>query len=481
MKILLFHVPKFVERDGRLDAVFANVPAMGLYGLADLLERHGHDARIVHLGVERLLAGRTSMDEIVRQAGGADLAGFSLHWHHQMASTLQAIAEFRAAFPSTPIVVGGMTASVFARELLECAPGIDFVVRGEGEEPLLGLVDALGRDAARSGVANLSYRDGSALRHNPLTFAATTKSWGDLSYARSELLSGAPTFSPRYFFDARTLEPLAYANPRRLFYLETGRGCSRNCVFCGGSATTFRRFFGRSRPAFRAWDAVLADLTRLQTAGYEAVYLSYDPPPISDAYYSVLFNRVFRGSITMQVEFEAFDVHTPVFWEGFANAFGREGSRVIFSPEVADPAMRAKFKGFRLKNEELEANVRHLRALGLTSVLYFTLFPGMTLDDARRMRDWQHELRANYAAEVVTIPIEMEPGSPWHLAPGRYGLQEARRTFDEFLIRHRDVQTVAEAYPAEIGYRLDHLDEMLDLVGRSSVLDRAPSAEPPAP
>lgn len=467
MRVLLAHVPKFVEKDGALAAVFVNIPAMGLYGLADVLEKRGHDARVVHLGVERLLHGNAGLADVARRLGGADLVGFSLHWHHQMASTLREIEAFHEAYPATPIVVGGLTASVFASDLLERVAAISYVIRGEGEEPLAALVEALSAGRDPGAVPNLSLRVDGRVVHHPASFHATPASWAGVSYARSELLHEAPGFSPRYTFDARTTAPEAYANPRRLFYLETGRACTRNCAFCGGGALAYRRFFGRARPGFRAWDDVLADLARLQQAGYDAVYVSYDPPPISDAYYSVLFNRAFRSGVTMQMEFEAFDLHAPVFWDGFANAFGREGTRVAFSPEVGDAAERRRFKGFGFSNADLEGNVRHLAGLGVTSVLYFTVFPGMTLDQARAMRAWHDELRANYGADIVTMPIEMEPGAPWHLQPARWGLEGARRSFDAFLARHRDVQTVGQDHAAELGYRLDHVEELLDIVGRA--------------
>jgi len=480
MRVRLVHVPKFVAPHGTLDAVFVNIPAMGLYGLADVLDRRGHDARLVHLGVERLLLGRAGLADTVRAEGGVDLVGFSLHWHHQLASTLAEIEAFHAAYPEVPIVVGGLTASIFAAELLERAPGVTWVIRGEGEQPLVALVEALESGRGLEAVPNLSRRVDGRVVHAPASFHATPASWAKVAYGRPELLPGAPGFSPRYSFDARAQASADYANPRRLFYLETGRGCTRSCAFCGGGAAAYRQFFGRPRPGFRAWDDVLADLVRLQQAGYDAVYVSYDPPPISDAYYSVLFNRAFREGLTLQMEFEAFDLHTPVFWDGFANAFGRAGTRVAFSPEVADAAVRRRFKGFGYANADLEANVRHLAGLGVTSVLYFTLFPGTTPDQARAMRDWHDELRARYGAEILTMPIEMEPGAPWHLVPARWGLEGARRTFDAFLARHRDVQTVGRDLPTELGYRFDEVDALLAIVTPPSAPE-TPAPEPAAP
>jgi ribosomal peptide maturation radical SAM protein 1 len=68
------------------------------------------------------------------------LAGFSMCFC-QLTSSLYFIKRIKEGFPSLPIVVGGSTfAGDMIPGLLETVPEVDFVVNGEGELPLSGLV-----------------------------------------------------------------------------------------------------------------------------------------------------------------------------------------------------------------------------------------------------------------------------------------------------------------------------------------------------
>lgn len=67
---------------------------------------------------------------------------------------------------SIPVILGGEHASSFAEESLDWA---DFVLRGEGDQSILDLLNALGKDLPLNNISGLSYKQGNNIIHNPMT------------------------------------------------------------------------------------------------------------------------------------------------------------------------------------------------------------------------------------------------------------------------------------------------------------------------
>ena len=51
MKVILVHVPRPEYRQGALERTFIMIMPVGLLGLADLLDRQGHQVEVLHLGL----------------------------------------------------------------------------------------------------------------------------------------------------------------------------------------------------------------------------------------------------------------------------------------------------------------------------------------------------------------------------------------------------------------------------------------------
>jgi anaerobic magnesium-protoporphyrin IX monomethyl ester cyclase len=85
----------------------------------------------------------------------------------QTKSAVQSCCELRRRFPQIPIVWGGYFASNYTEAVLN-APYVDFAVRGQGEDTMLELVDALRGNRTLAGIRGLSYKDPEGKTcHNP--------------------------------------------------------------------------------------------------------------------------------------------------------------------------------------------------------------------------------------------------------------------------------------------------------------------------
>jgi radical SAM superfamily enzyme YgiQ (UPF0313 family) len=142
----------------------------------------------------------------------------------------------REACPEALLLAGGPHPTHLAGEVFEDCPALDAIVKGEGELPLLGILERLetsGADGWRS-APGLILRQGETASVAPLE---------DLD------IMGAPV----EHFAADFLD-----DPGQLSYLSTSRGCPATCNFCNTP-----EFWGSS-VRFRSPQAVLRELVLLR-------------------------------------------------------------------------------------------------------------------------------------------------------------------------------------------------------------------------
>jgi len=136
----------------------------------------------------------------------------------QMVAAIPLCREFRRKHPSIPIVWGGYFASLYTDAALN-ASYVDFVVRGQGEETFLELIQALSTNRKYTGIKGLSFKDDFGLHvHNadrPL------RSPNDFPWLPYEKLPNAPNYILPTFLGNRTVVHQASI------------GCPFRCTFCG--------------------------------------------------------------------------------------------------------------------------------------------------------------------------------------------------------------------------------------------------------
>ena len=83
----------------------------------------------------------------------------------QMVSAMHSCKRFHAEFPRIPVVWGGYFPSVYKDAALN-ADYVDFAVRGQGENTLLELIDAIRGERDLSTITGLSYKDLHGVHHH---------------------------------------------------------------------------------------------------------------------------------------------------------------------------------------------------------------------------------------------------------------------------------------------------------------------------
>lgn len=211
MSILLIDPPRGTISKGTLwRTVQRRLPSLGLAYIAAYLEQGGYSVSIIDMNVEKIDFQR--LQEII-QINHCQFLGITATTV-QINSALDIAEKIKKVFPGLKIVMGGPHPSVMPDEVLS-NEYVDYVVRGEGELTMLGLVK--GDDPQT--ILGLSFkRNGNLVHNNPRPFI--------------EDLDKIP-------FPARHLLPMDKYRPTPGNYLRlpavsmiTSRGCPGRCTFC---------------------------------------------------------------------------------------------------------------------------------------------------------------------------------------------------------------------------------------------------------
>lgn len=213
-EIIPMSLPAIINR------VHKRFPVRG-YFLEELTETHLRNARILIL---------------------------SIHWYVSIKGAIQTADWAKRVNPDISIIAGGMSASVFYPFLLRDSK-IDYIIRGDGDLPLLFLVEALLEHKDVSQIPNVAGREFVADEWQAA--GQDTLDSGDY-----RTLDWFPTLDhrirrmhTRYNGKILPVHPL----------LATYRGCPMPCENCCGAAVTQKALYRRS-PLLRSAGPVAADL-----------------------------------------------------------------------------------------------------------------------------------------------------------------------------------------------------------------------------
>lgn len=141
---------------------------LALQYLAASARKAGHSAEVVAYGY------RSELDRALRETleRKPDLVGLGIAFQNNIEDYLVFLRELRARKFSGHLTSGGHVSTFCYRELLRDEPGLDTVVRHDGEETLVEMLDALGQGRPVRDIAGLVWRRGDATEVGPSRPAA---------------------------------------------------------------------------------------------------------------------------------------------------------------------------------------------------------------------------------------------------------------------------------------------------------------------
>ncbi len=417
---------------------------LGMLSLANELARAGRRVAVLNLAKAmqplRPLgeAARGPLEELLR-AHPARLYGVGLHWAAHAPGALELAAWLKRLHPQARVLLGGLSATCFADELLREHPAVDCVAVGECDGWMPAIAAALLADPPDPSAApNLAWREGGAVRRS-----------------RRE----APALEAVDTLDERGLVRPAPERARLdrdalLCNLPVVRGCSQECLFCGGSGSAYRGRYFRERVELLPVERVLDHARRAAALGLSGIKLFGDLRLGGEDYVRAL-------QAGLRALGPRLDLFLELFWPARREELAgwRPLARELhlsLSPESSHPTLRAAL-GKTFDNQALLELARDCEALDISAWFFFTyLLPGHTPQNlAAELGLLGELLRVAPSSAALSLPyLFVDPAAPLFEDPARWGFTV---TFDSLARIRAGLER--PYWLSAIGYRTPSFDE----------------------
>ena len=391
---------------------------IGFSFLGEHLERHGMKVRVVNLAARMLEQPKFDVERFIRKLNPRAF-GVSLHWLPHSQGAVEIAKLCKRLHPEIPVVMGGYSASIFHRELLEY-PEVDYVVRGDSaEEPLLQLMLALQRGDDVAFIPNISYRDG----------ASGDTVENDLEYVPANLdhIKDNYAYMVRSALRYRDLRGIrAFKNwwSYPMTAVLTCKGCLKNCTFCGGSAWSMSNCFHRNGVALRSPEVVARDVETISAITGAPIFVIGDILQSGQEYAWDVLQRLGRIAPRNHIVLELFEPAPREFFDRLGASLPNFDLEI--SPESHDVAVR-RATGKHYTNEQLESNLSWALANDCArfDVFFMIGLEGQTpvsvmdsVDYCAQLLD-QHGVRVNPL--IGPLAPFLDPGSLNQARPDEHG------------------------------------------------------------
>lgn len=231
------------------------LPPLGLLSIGGPLIDDGHDVSLIDFEIEN-----PGIDEMTERIANVEPEILMLG-HSGSTSAHPAIAKLtrrvHERLPGMTIIYGGVFPSYHHRDVLLREPQIDYIVRGEGEETIRRLVEALENQTPMRQLPGIAFREkGVPAATSPAAMIARLDDY-------------------RVGWELIDLANYSYWGQKRAVVMQFSRGCPHLCTYCGqrGFWTKWRH---RDPKAFASEIAWLHS-----THGVEVVNLADENPTSS--------------------------------------------------------------------------------------------------------------------------------------------------------------------------------------------------------
>ncbi len=417
-------------------AVFEMYP-MGFASIADYLERAGFRVRIVNLAVRMLNNGKFDAEKMIKRLN-APLFGIDLHWLVHAHGAIEVARLVKQYHPDAKVVMGGLSSSYYYKELIQY-PQVDYVMRGDStEEPLRQLVDCAKRGIEPEAVPNLVWQDSQGrTQENPFSHVPANLDGVMVNHYANMVRSVI-----RYR-DLASQVPFQNWIDYPITAVLTCRGCTENCVICGGSAAAFKSFYNREeKVVFRSPEAVVRDIKQIARLSTGPIFILGDLRQPGEDYGHKVLRLIQQIKVKNQFILELFNPAPAELLHQMGESC--PNFCLQMSPESHDPAVR-RAGGKHYSNEgfeqtlgdALDADCGRLDVFFMIGLSEQT--PQSVMDNVDYFDYLYQKFRGDKRLSLFIAPLApfLDPGSLGFEKPERYGYSILFRTLEE----HRQALT----------------------------------------
>jgi len=410
--------------------VFEMYP-IGLTSIAEYLERFGYRVRIVNLAVRMLRNSKFDAEAFIKRLK-APVFGIDLHWMLHCHGAIEIARIVKKWHPESKLIFGGFSSTYFYKELLEY-PEIDYVLRGDStEEPFRQLMDSMKDHKQPEKVSNLVWKDSRGKIHEN-SFSHVPTNIDDVMVNHF----GNVIRSVIRFRDFISYTPVKDWTRYPITAVLTCRGCTENCVICGGSAAAFRKCYNRTKPVFRSPETVIRDIKQISRFSNGPIFILGDLNQAGEDYANKVLNLLRRNPVKNQFILELFYPASKDFLRRMSQAC--PDFCLEISPESHDPAIR-KIMGRPYSDKDLEQTLSDALQVGCRRLDVFFMI-GLSRQTPQSVMDTidycEHLFKIFNGDKRLSLFISplapfLDPGSLGFEHPERFGYHVLFRKLEEY-------------------------------------------------
>ncbi len=356
------------------------------------------------------------------------ILALSMKWFPHMARILEIARLSKECDSSLIVVLGGDTASYFAEHLIQYED-IDYIIRGDGEKPLLSICQG------KEEVENCLYKKNGIIHNNPVSYVQGEKNLSDMQLVDLSMILVCE-------------QSILLSN----FYLPFYKGCNMPCIYCGGNKELQKKNFNRANVFFRKEQEVRNDL--LKAKDYTSVFiLDLDIPFTNLLDY---IKNVFEGidlSAHMAIVFSLnplpkkiiqllcsifryvrFNLDIASLSEQHRNILEQHG---LVKPQPSDEEIISFFKNCE-ESENLNVDINLLSGL-----------PLMTSEDIEKSKEMYQYLTEHFQtfSDLHWGRLHAQPGTPLSMEAGKFHMVSMAKNFEDYL-KFSQMNMEGEVYPS---------------------------------
>jgi B12-binding domain/radical SAM domain protein len=443
---MLLHAPSvydFRERSILYGPVSDMVPSstvfemypLGFLTIGSYLHAQGMSVRIVNLALRMMNSRRFSVPRfLARQKPKA--VGIDLHWMPHAHGALEVARIVKELHPDVPVIMGGLSATYFHRELITY-PQVDYVLRGDSTEPPLHqLLLALRRgkaDEPLASIPNLTWKDSAGIHVNPLSYIPMSLDYVDLR----------PDLMVEMVMRYRDLESTLpfngwWSNPITTVF--TVKGCAFECVTCGSSHTSCTHLTKRQRPVYRSPESLVTNVEAIARLTRGPIVLVGDLLMAGTEHAAAVLERLREAHVQNMIVFEFFALPPASFLRDIDRNI-RNWS-MEFSPESHDQAVRDAQEGESgYTTADMEAIIQEAVRLRCSRIDIFFMI-GLRQQTPALVRDTVEYCGRLFKLGDRRLSCFISPMGPF-IDPGSRGFEQPERfgyrLFAHTLEEHRQL------------------------------------------
>lgn len=263
---------------------------VGVFTMSGNLEKSGFNVGILNLG-EMMLSKKDDeeLKDIIKyclEKYLPKIVGIDLHWWVHSAGAVETARLLKEINPNIITLLGGITSSYYAEEIMRDFSDIDYILTGECDESIVSFTKYIcNNEMDLNSISGLVYRDNGEIKRNK---TVPPQNLDKLDMTRYDLL----------------LKP-ARVNADRA-EIPITRGCVHDCVYCGGSNKSFSKIMGRKPMCFLKPEVIVDLIVKNKIQKKKNIYIYGDIQdggfPFTNEFFKLLHEKDIEG-IHLVIEF----------------------------------------------------------------------------------------------------------------------------------------------------------------------------------